>query len=112
MNADDFVVYTGNTKYLRVTLTDPDGSAHNLTGESINFVAKATKAGDALITKNLVSGIEVVNAAGGVLKVSLLPADTTNLTEGSYYYEIKVTSALNEPVTVLDGLMVVKKSLF
>ena len=55
--------------------------------------------------------LTALNAAGGTFRVTIDPADTYSLAEEVYYHETEVTNGA-EVVTIMDGRLKIKKSLF
>ena len=99
-------VYTGDDEIYTVQVTK-DGSALDLTGMlAATFLIK-TSVDDAdsaaLITKTLGTGIAVVNAAGGVLTVTLDAADTVLRGNMSLACALKLKDALGKTHTVYNG---------
>lgn len=112
MTTQSLEMHSGNTRYIQVTVKKSDGTAYDLTGKTINFAVRLTKEGATLFSKSSPSsGITIINAAGGIFKIQIDPADTTSLADDNYYHETKITSG-SEVVTVLDGRLKIKKSLF
>lgn len=111
-SAYSFDMLTGNDKILQITLRDEDGSPHDLNGHTIGFVVRLTRAGANLISKSIGSGITVTDEAGGVFRITLSDTDTDAFNDGVYYYEVKVTTDTLVEVSVLDGKIRMRKSLF
>ena len=100
------------TNDLDLTVVQSNGTTPlDLTGKTLAFTVKLTKVSAALFTKTIGDGIAVVNAAGGVFRVTIDPADTSGLAEEVYYHETEVTNGA-EVVTIMDGRLKIKKSLF
>ena len=98
--AQDATMYRGNRKVLRYTVTDEDnsGSALDITSYTIRWAATRTNASGnpietgAVIDLNSTSDpTQVVKTtpASGIVDITLLEADTTSLTPGSYYIELE-----------------------
>ncbi|WP_018933279.1 BppU family phage baseplate upper protein [Gracilibacillus lacisalsi] len=102
--AKDIKLISGDSMKLTVTVTESDGSIVDLTN------ATAIKFGFSGVLKELGTGITVIDAIGGVFEVELLPADT-EATSGNYPYECKLTDSTGRVSTVLNGLMIIKKSV-
>jgi hypothetical protein len=112
MTTANLEMHSGNTKYIRITVKNTDLTAYDLTGKTVDFTIKLKKDDVApLFTKSIGSGVVLTNAAGGILTVTISPDDTSALDEESYYHETKVTNGA-EVVTILDGRLKIKKSLF
>jgi hypothetical protein len=79
--ATNFNLYWGTTKVLPFAVTN-NGVPVNIGSTSFYFMAKESpKETDATakISKSTGSGIVITNAAGGLLEVTINPADTTAL---------------------------------
>jgi hypothetical protein len=98
--AQDATMYRGNRKVLRYTVTDEDnsGAALDITSYTIRWAATRTNASGnpietgAVIDLNSTSDpTQVVKTtpASGIVDITLLEADTTSLTPGSYYIELE-----------------------
>ena len=92
-----YFVNKGQTaKIESVVFTDDGLTTANLNGSSIRFMLKKNPAdpdSQALLTKNIGSGIDITNATGGICQVTLTAADTNNLSYLSLYFEILVKLA-------------------
>ena len=87
-----------------------DGVATSLVGSTVRFTMKDseydTDATDttASVAKNITDG-----TAGGEATITIEPADTSTLTPGKYFYDIKVEKAdgtiykCDEGTVILDG---------
>ena len=85
----DFTMFSGDTKVLRVTATEADGSPLNLIGIDITWVLAKKVTAPAILTKTIGAGITVTDAPNGIFEVNLTPADTADL-KGSYYFEAQI----------------------
>lgn len=89
-----YFVTKGQTAKIESTVFTDDGlTAANLTGASIQFMLKKNPAdpdSQALLTKNVGSGITITNATAGICTVTLSAADTNGLSYLSLYFEILV----------------------
>ena len=112
----DFEMYAGESKVITVTVKDGTGEALNLTGATIEWVAKANEDEvNATITKNNGEGggLEILDqeANKGEFTITLAPADTEKLGGVTYYHEAEVIDASTNVSTVTRGMMEVKKAL-
>jgi len=104
-------VYRGDTIVIDAIITQ-DSSPVNLTGYSIyaTFKVNITDEDNAATTiqKSIGSGITVVNAATGQIRITLVPSDTSsNTTEITYKVDIQLKSATNVVSTPDDGTLTV-----
>lgn len=92
-------LYCGATLQFDMTITQ-DGTPVNLTGASLRFTAKRNYRDEtALIEKVNGQGIEVLDAANGLARVTIEPADTATLPTdcmSTLVYDVRlVTSGQN-----------------
>ena len=107
----DFTMFQGDTKTLEFTVKDGDGAVVDLTGAtSIRWNLARRVSSAAIITKDLDSGITVIDAANGRFDVSLTSADTENLS-GRYYHEAEVIDASGDVATVETGATTINPAL-
>jgi len=100
--SQDIDVEKKRDKTVRVTLTT-NSAALDITGASIWFSVKShldDDDTDALITKkNLAAGgddsqARVIDGAGGILEIYILPADTESFDAGDYWYDVVVETTV------------------
>jgi hypothetical protein len=104
-------IFRGDTIVIEFAVSQ-DGVALNLTGYSIWFTAKKQKSDNdtapTAIQKTLSSGIVVLDAAAGHIKVTILPADTATLSaDTTYVCDLQVKSGGGVITTVADGTMAI-----
>jgi hypothetical protein len=104
-------MYRGNYKPWNIAVTKSDGTAYNLTGMGIDFMAKADRQDDdedALITKSVTVH---TNAVAGLSYMELLPADTNAIdmlgkNRRSLYFDFSLYSlTLGNTVTFNSGIL-------
>ncbi len=91
--ANEITVFQGNDRTLRITVTETNAAAFNLTGAVIYFevkvldtdTAKVIELSSAVAAEILV----VAPATGGIFDIFLIPADTSSLL-GEYVYDITI----------------------
>ena len=92
---DTLEMFAGTTRDLVVTVTDEDGSAHDLTGHTGEWCL-ARKQGDAaLLTKTTGAGVVLTDPSGGICTVSLASDDTDGM-QGVYYWELRLVDATTD----------------
>jgi hypothetical protein len=104
----------GDTEHLRVTVTDADGDTVNLTGADAWFTVKRRVADPddrAAIALRMGAGIEVEDAPGGVLIVTLTATETDDMVPGVYRYDVQVRDANGRISTVADGRLVLRSDV-
>ena len=93
----------GNTKEIEITVVDSDGQAVDLSGYVARWGLFKPHGGGALVLKaSATGGIDVSQAASGLLVVSLAAADTDGLA-GLYLHECEVEGPGGEIETVVQG---------
>ena len=88
----NLTMHAGDTKTIDIAFTD-GGTPVIITGASIAFAVAWRPGGPAILTKTVGAGIVITNAAGGLARVTLSPADTATLRGGYYYYEAECVEA-------------------
>jgi len=107
----DFEVWQGDDKQLRITVTDPNaGVPKDLTGVNAIEWAMVDQDGSALITKTDGAGITVTDAAAGEFTVTLDGSDTATIDPGYYDHEADVEDATGDSVTVTVGTAHIRES--
>lgn len=104
-------IYRGDTIVIEFAIAQ-DGVATNLTGYSIWFTAKKQLSDNdtspSSIQKTIGSGITVLDAAAGHIRVTILPADTATLSAATTYFcDLQIKSAGGVITTVADGTIAI-----
>lgn len=109
----DFSMTIGDDKIIRVPVTEQDdGSATDITGATIVWIAKKSKRKDAVISKTTAdSSITIADATGGVFEITLEDTDTATLLPGDYLHEAQITFSDGRVATVLRGVMTLEIGL-
>lgn len=97
-------IVQGDDLDLVFSIKNKDETALDLSGASaITFTAKKTITGDAAITKTLGNGVALSSPATEIT-VTLTDTDTSdeNLPAGLYYFELQITDADGNIMTVRD----------
>ncbi len=96
----------GDTEVIDLTIKNADGTARNITTDTLKFTIKLSPySGGYVVQKTVGSGIVKTNAATGLAQVTLLPADLTGLTkEQTLYCDVEVTDAAAKVATTLHTL--------
>lgn len=109
-------MYRGDTAAWDFTVTEPDGTAVDLTDATgIRFTAKdrASDAdADARITKTIGSGVTVTNAVGGIVRVQLATGDTSALSVPlSLAFDLQLSDDAGGVYTVAAGKLEIKADI-
>lgn len=109
----NFCVYEGDAVNINVCVIDQNGIAIDLTGYSIVWVLALDVTQPPLFTKTTSGGtITVTTPTSGMFSISLVPKDTTGLTDdaATFYHEAWIIDPSNNPITVMVGQMSLFKS--
>jgi hypothetical protein len=104
IGAPDDPIVAGDEQDLVITILAADGGPLNLTGvQSIAFSVATPYDRKALFSKQLGSGVSVLDAANGKIRVNLTEVDTEKLSGGVFYHETKITDSANVTFTPMKG---------
>jgi hypothetical protein len=107
-------IYREDDASFDVAVTNPAGAAQSLAGCYLTFTAKAAPA-DAVATIRKTSpagGIVITNAAGGLARIDLLPADTTAFRYTTFLvWELLLVDAAGKNHTLAQGRLVITANL-
>ena len=101
MATQDFVMTAGDTKYLDISVKDPNtGDAVAITSATITWKAYKSQGRAVVLSKSTSSGITITDGPGGVFRVTLTAGSDTSALKGDYVHEWKITFS---DTTVLRG---------
>lgn len=108
--SQDFTIYSGDSRSLPVTVTNGSGGTVNITGaQSIVWVVVGPS-GNVLLTKTLAAGqIALTNPTAGICTITLLAADTSQLT-GTYAHECRMVDVSGNSSIIFTGNLTVTKA--
>ena len=106
LSAQNFEMFSGNTKPVAFDVIDHNDLAVDLTGASGSFAVARTSRGPALFTK---SG-SVPGSPTNRIQFTIAPADTEAL-NGTFYYECEITDAAGRVSTIAFGTVNIKRNL-
>lgn len=93
----------GDDRSIRIGIQNPDGSARDLTGETIEFRAAASLSASAsTIYKSDGNGVVMVDAEAGLIDIVFTSLDTAVL-RGILLFDVQVTGASGEIYTTDFG---------
>jgi hypothetical protein len=94
----------GDSKTLMLTARKPDGTVQSLVGATaIRWqLSRSVNARPPLVSKDLITGITIIDGAAGQISVDILPADTEEIV-GMLYHELQVDLADGTRATPLHG---------
>ena len=109
-------MYRGDTAAWDFTVTEPDGTAVDLTdAEGIRFTAKHRAADadvDAVITRTVGDGVTVTSAVNGQVRVQLEAADTSSLAAPiALSFDLQLADAVGGIYTVAAGRLEIKADI-
>lgn len=96
----------GDTLNIRLTVTDADGAAFNLTGATVTIVVvdrNGTEKASVDVTNH-------TNASGGITTVSIPDTTTSTWVEGAYEYDVTVYPSNGETFQLQYGVIDVEPS--
>lgn len=106
----NFTITSGDSKTLRVSVVDQDGAAVDLTGASAVWAVATSRSTPILLQKATPASITITDGPGGLLEVTLDPADTDSFA-GSYYHELQIVDNEGRKSTALTGTLNVRHDL-
>lgn len=86
------VYFAGDRAAVEITVRTDDGPK-DLSNSDVRFALSRFPGDDPLIEKYLGNGVDIVDASGGVIRVTLRSEDTADLggeTGETYHYEVRV----------------------
>lgn len=110
-------MYRGDTAAWDFTVTEPDGTAVDLTNaDDIRFTVKAriTDAdGAAVAVRSLAGGVTILDAVGGIARVKMAVADTSSMTglPLRFFWDLQLTDASANVYTVASGTLEVRQDV-
>lgn len=102
---EDEVYVAGDTASVLITVRS-GGERKDLSGADVRFSLARFAGEDPLVEKSLGSGIKIVDASRGVVRVTVRSSDTDGLggrTGEDYHYEVRVRDADTNVATVTVG---------
>lgn len=100
-------MFRGNTKKFNLTVTQ-GSTPVNLTGAGLWFTVRRCPGGTQVMQKSVGAGITLTDAAAGLARVTIDPADTTSLPSApiSMAYDVEYEAG-GEVYTLVTGELVV-----
>lgn len=103
----NIIIYTGtNFEQTFILADDPGENLLNLSGYSV--ISKMKKHGTSSTATSF--STTITDVPGGRIRLSLTPAQTTQLSPGRYYYDLLLHKD-NNTTRVIEGEVIVKKSV-
>lgn len=98
----NLIIDQGTDYVTSINLTDSDDTVIDLTGYTANGQIRKTYS-----SSNAVNFGLSLEAANGVVRLSLTDSQTANLVAGRYVYDVVVTSAANITSRIVEGIVTV-----
>ena len=95
-------VYQGKDKLIDATIYDTAGAELDISGSTFEWVVYRPTSGEIVLTKTVGSGITIIDAPNGLIRITLVPDDTLTLL-GNYNHECELTDATSKIDTVFTG---------
>jgi hypothetical protein len=105
----DFLLYAGSTWQIDATLHDTAGNPLDLTSAQVVWRLYSAN-GSKVLELTDGNGIEIVNATGGLCRITVPAAQTATLAPGSYRDDIVVTGSDGFVCTQAVGVIIVNKA--
>lgn len=100
----------GNDITLEFAVTDEDGNVANITGATPSFTVRRVGRDAVLSTEDATAIAVITSAAGGLFRVSIDAADTTELI-GTYRFQAEIEDASGDISTVSRGFVTFRENL-
>ncbi len=102
-------VTRGDTEVINLTVKNADGTARNITTDTLKFTIKISPYSGGFVVQKLSTGgtpgIVKTTPASGLADVTLLPADLQSLSrEATLYADVEVTDSAGKVATTLHTL--------
>ncbi len=104
----NFTMYSGNSEYIYVNITDKTGKAEQLEGCTLKWAMKQN--GKTIASKDSTNGIGITDSTAGRVCIKLQPADT-HLISGSCNHELVLIDGDGNVTTVMTGNINILQSL-
>jgi hypothetical protein len=110
-----FSMFSGDTMRLNFSIIDEaTQNALDLTGATIRWQMSRAKtigfSSTPILSKTEGSGLDVVDAFGGLILVILAPEDTEQFS-GTFYHELEIVDIDGDVATAYSGNFTIKKAL-
>jgi predicted NUDIX family NTP pyrophosphohydrolase len=96
----DIYYYANDTRTKSYTVTDGDGAAVDLSGDTITLTIRKKKGGTVVATLSTASEITISGASSNVVNIAF----NNDLDERSYYYDLYNNT---DDETIMYGLLIV-----
>lgn len=100
----NFTTWKGDYREIKFSIDDVV-TAEGCTAE---WAMASTEGGAAIITKTTEDSPATITISGKYVTVKLSPADTSSLTAGSYYHELRLVDTSTNPAVVATGTITLK----
>ena len=102
----------GDTRVINLACLKSDGTALDLTGATVRFTLSATQAPtddlSAILQKSVFTH---TSPAAGLTQITINPADTQNLTPGSYFYDVQVKDASGNITSIKQDTFIINPDI-
>lgn len=104
--AQDFTTWVGNYRQITFYISD----VSTVTGGTAQWALGDSVTGSTLVLKTSVASTGITLSGKNVI-VTLEPYETSGLTSGSYYHELKLTDIVGQPSTPAIGTVTLRDVL-
>jgi len=109
-DGNNILIYRGDDEAFKLTFTDSAGSAVDITGYTVWMTVKTNETdtdANAQIQKKVTSH---TNASGGISQVDMTD-DDTDISIGTYYYDIQIKDGSGLITTILKAKFIVEQDI-
>lgn len=91
----------GDDQDVGLTITNPDGSAYNLSGCALLFTAKQSTWNSPILFQKTTTGH--IAPESGLSQISFVSNDTANINDLPKYFDVKLINSLTGITTLVTG---------
>lgn len=103
----NFSMYSGDTKFIDITIVDGNDVPVEITGTTIKWVVKRNvRSSVNNVLKTTTDGISIIDPLVGKFQVKLDPEDTDRLS-GEFYHEAELKDVQGNVSTILTGTLTI-----
>jgi len=99
-------MFKGDHRTFLLTVKDQNGVVVDITGATIIFSLKADPTNATALVEKIstdINEIEITNPTQGEAEIYLIPADTSDLEPGIYFYDVELTTTSGKVYTLVKG---------
>ncbi len=109
--AQNFDMVKGNDVDVAIIVKDLAGNIKDISNSTVKFAMAVDRDSTSILTKVTPTEIELTDPVSGEFTIHIDPADTTNLAEGMYVFEVETTDQSGNIVAVTLGRILLYNSI-